>query len=150
MKELERHYRFHLRRMAMGLAFSLSMGVTMIFSLIRPGIHVGILLAPALVFIMAMVVLNIALCGWEWPHSTAEDRYVGRDEWVQANVNRARKSALHSIYAAQVPLMFFVAYVPAVPTVSVSVVGMAILTMASGGTAFFASYLFHSRQHIDG
>jgi hypothetical protein len=149
MKELERHYRFHLRRMAMGLAFNLAMAVTMVFALIRPGIQVGILLAPALVFIIASVGLNIALRGWEWPHPTVDDRHVGRDEWVQANVNRARQIALHSIYIVQVPLMFFVAYVPAVPTVSTSVVGMAILTMASGGTAFFASYLFHSR-HIDG
>jgi hypothetical protein len=75
---------------------------------------------------------------------------LGRDEWVQANVNRSRKVALQSIYAMQVPLMFFVAYLPAAPTVSTSVVGMAILTMASGGTAFFATYLLRSRHPADG
>jgi hypothetical protein len=46
--------------------------------------------------------------------------------------------------------MFFVAYLPAAPTVSTSVVGMAILTMASGGTAFFATYLLRSRHPANG
>jgi predicted anti-sigma-YlaC factor YlaD len=150
MKELERHYRFHLRRMALGLAFSLAMAVAMIFSLVRPGIHVGLLMIPALVFIIASVGLNIALRGWGGPSPIHDDRQVARDEWVQANINRSRRIALQSIYAAQVPLMFFVAYVPSMPTVSTSVVGMAILTMASGSTAFFASYLLHSRLHSDG
>lgn len=150
MEELERHYRFHIRRMAVGLAFSLAMGVAMIFALIRPGMQLGILLVPALVFIIATAGLNIALRGWVRPRPTTASRHMGQDEWVQANVNRSRKTALLSIYTAQVPLMFLVPYIPVVPTVATSVAGMAILTMASGSTAFFASYLFHSRQHTDG
>ena len=150
MDELERHYRFHLRRMAFGLAFCLALGVAMIVALMRPSFQVGIVLAPALVFIVASIGLNVALRGRRWPRPAAEERLIGSDEWVQANINRSRRIALLSIYTAQVPLMFLVAYVPADPTVSTSVVGMAILTMVSGGSAFFASYLLHSRQHTDG
>jgi hypothetical protein len=149
VQDLERHYRFHLRRMALGLAFSLAMAVTAIVFLLRPGMQLGLLLAPAVVFVGATVGLNIVLRGWTWPRNTPTT-CVARDEWVQANVNRSRRVSLQTIYAVQVPLMFLVAYVPTVPTVSMSVVGMALLTMASGSIAFFSSYLLHSRQHVDG
>jgi hypothetical protein len=132
-----------------GLAFSLAMVVAMIIVLIRPGIQLGILLAPAVVFILASAGLNIALRRRTWRRLATDYRHMGRDEWVQANINHSRKIALHSIYALQVPLMLLVTYIPDVPTVATSVAGMAILTMASGSTAFFASYLLHSRQHTD-
>jgi hypothetical protein len=70
----ERHYRFHLWRMALGLAFSLALGVGIIMVLVSPGMQTAV----------------------------------------------------------------------------VGTAGMAILTMVSGGTGFFASYLIYSRQPSDG
>jgi hypothetical protein len=148
MNDLERQYRFHMRRMALGLAFNLAMAAAMVLALFRPGLNIGLLLTPALVFTVASVGLNLLLN--RSGRMTVDYRALGRDEWVQANVNRSRKVALQSIYMVQVPLMFFVAYLPAAPTVSTSVVGMAILTMASGGTAFFGTYLLRSRHLANG
>lgn len=122
----------------------------MIPPLLRPGLGVGTLVAPAVVFIAASIGLERALRGRRWPRPDTEDRRIGRDEWVQANFNRSRRIALLAIFTVQVPLIFVVAYVPASPTVSTSVVGMALLTMSSGSVALFASYLLFSRQHANG
>jgi predicted anti-sigma-YlaC factor YlaD len=150
MAKLERHYRFHLRRMAVGLAFSLALGVATIFALLRPGLGVGVVVAPALVFLAATLGLNIALRGRGWARPDVEDRRIGRDEWVGTNINRAHRVALLAVYAAQVPLMLLVVHAPPDPAVSASVVAMALLTMSSGGAAFFTSYLLASRQQTDG
>ena len=46
--------------------------------------------------------------------------------------------------------MPLVAYIPPDPTVEGSVIGMAGLTFATGGVAFFGSYLIYSREPSDG
>ena len=146
----ERHYRFHLRRMALGLAFSLALGVGMIVALVRPGPQTALVVAPTVVFMVAMIALDVALRGRRWRRPDPEDARIARDEWVRTNIGRARWVALIAIWAAQAPLMFLVAYLPPDPTVGKSVVGMSLLTMVSGGTGFFASYLIYSRQAFDG
>lgn len=147
----ERHYQIHLRRMGLGLAFNLALGVAMTLALIRPGDQMGLGVPMALVLIPALVALDVALGGRLWRRHDPEDRRIVRDEWVRANMDRSRKIALNVVFIVQVPLMFFVAYLqPDPPTVGESVVGMAMLTMVAGSATFYASYLHYSRQDADG
>jgi len=145
----ERHWRFHLLRMALGLAFFVALGVGVILALVRPGIQTAILTIP-FVFVLAGIALRFTLRGRRWTRPDPEDNRIMRDEWVRRNYERARRIALRAIWMAQAPLMFLVAYIPPDPTVGGSVVGMAMLTMATGGTAFLGSYLVYSREPSDG
>jgi hypothetical protein len=131
--------------MALSLAFSLAVGVGIVLALIRPGEHASYMVVPALVFLGATLALRFLL-GGGW--SDLEYRRIVRDEWVRSNMDRARKTALLAIYIAQVPLVFLVPYLD--PTRDNAVVGMALLTMAVGGAAFFGSYLIYVRQNADG
>ena len=147
----ERHYQVHLRRMGLALAFNLALGVAMTLALMRPGDQMWLGVPIALVLIPAMVALDIALGGRLWRRPDSEDRRIGRDEWVRANMDRSRRIALNAVFIAQVPLMFFVAYLqPDPPTVGESVVGMAMLTMVVASATFYASYLHYSGQDADG
>lgn len=146
----ERHYRFHLLGMAMGLALFVALGVGMILALLRPGIQMGLAVVPGVVFFLASIALSIALRGCRWPRRDPEDRRIMADEWVRMNTERARKISLRTVWLAQGPLMFLVAYIPPDPTVGTSVMGMAMLTMVVAGTAFFGSYLVYSRERADG
>ncbi len=147
----ERHYLFHLRRMGLGLAFSVAMGLATVIALVRPGLQISYLMAPALVFVLAVVGLNVALRGREWSRTDMEDRRIASDERVRANADRSRKAALQAIYFAQLPLMPLAAYLQPDPaSVEVAVVGMALLTMSAGATTFFLSYLWRSRCDASG
>jgi hypothetical protein len=136
--------------MGMGLAFGAALGAGMILALMRPGVQTSLVVVPALVFMAGSVALSIALRGRRWPRPTPEDRVIGRDEWVSANINRSRRFALAAVCFGQVPLMLFVAYVQPDPTVGSSVLGMAMLTLVTGNVTFFGSYLLYSRQPADG
>lgn len=138
----ERHYRFHLRRMSLGLAFSVAVGAAMIVALLRPGVQVGLVITPGLVFIVSMVALNVALRGRSWRHPDFEERRIWSDERIKANADRARRTALHGLYLAQVPLIPLVVYAQPEPaSAEAAATGMALLTMAAGGATFFGSYL---------
>ena len=146
----ERYYRFHLWRMALGLAFYLAIAVGMTLSLLNPERRTALVVVPAAVFVLASVTLGIAVRGRRWPRLAPEDRRILTDEWVRMNIERARKISLRTVWLAQGPLMFLVAYLPSDPTVGTSVIGMASLTIAAAGTAFFGSYLVFSRETGDG
>jgi hypothetical protein len=141
----ERHYRFHLRRMSLGLAFSVAMGAGMIVALILPGLLFALLFTPPAVFIVSMIALDVALRGRAWRRHDLEDRRIWTDERVKANADRSRRMALRAVYVVQVPLMFVAAYAqPDPPSVETATLGMAMLTMACGAATFFASYLRYS------
>jgi hypothetical protein len=143
----ERHYRFHLYRMALGLAFNVALGIGVTFGLMLPGNQLAFV-APALVFMVVSIALGIAVR--RWPQHDAEERRLRADEWIRMNVERARKISLRTVWLAQAPLMFLVAYLPPDPTVGSSVVGMALLTLTLAGIGFFGSYLVFSRGLSDG
>ena len=147
----ERHYLFHLRRMGLGLAFSFATGLAMVIALMQPGLRFSYLLAPALVFILATLVLNLALRGRAWTRPDSEELRINRDERVRANADHSRRTALKAIYLAQVPLIPLVAYLQAdPPSVEATAVAMALLTMSVGSTAFFTAYLWRSRLDAHG
>ena len=145
----ERHWRFHLLRMALGLAFFVAFGVGTVLALMRPGIQMATMAVPV-VFVLALIALHVALRGRRWHRPDPEDNRIMDDEWVRGNFERARRIALRGVWMAQGPLMFLVAYVPPDPTVGGAVTGMAGLTLATGGVAFFGSYLIYSREPSDG
>jgi hypothetical protein len=146
----ERHYRYHILSRALALAFFTAFGAGTIVGLIRPGSQASVVLVPTAVFLLISFALGIALRGRRWLRFDPEDRIIQADEWVRANTERARRVALMTVWLAQGPLMFFVAYIPPDPTVGGSVTGMAGLTMALAGIAFFGSYLVFSRVPSDG
>lgn len=147
----ERHYLFHLRRMGLGLAFSVATGLAMMIALMRPGLRLSYLLAPALVFIVATLALNLTLRGRAWTQPDSEEVRITRDERVRANADRSRRTALSAIYLAQVPLIPLVPYLqPDPPSVETTAVAMALLTMSLGSAAFFAAYLWRSRLDAHG
>jgi hypothetical protein len=123
----------------------------MVIALAKPGSQFLLVMIPAAIFIVGTVALAVALRGRRWREPDLEDRTIRFDERVRANMDRSRRIALQAIYAAQVPLMPLATYAQPDPaSVNMAVVGMALLTMASGGTAFFASYLHCSRRDAHG
>lgn len=71
------------------------------------------------------------------------------DECFALNANRARRVALPTVIFSQVPLMFFMAYMPPEASVEGAAFGMGLMTRALGCGAFAASFLFHSRVDAD-
>jgi len=148
-EQTEQHYLAYQRAAVVGLlvgmvASGLFLGV--LFRLISPGLANVTALSIMALFVVALLAVQlITLRGRLWRPRGPEAQRVLRDEWTRKNWNRACRTGFFVVMWAQLPLAYFVAGLPPAPWGP----SMAALTMALGITAFFASYLYHSRQ-LDG
>lgn len=148
----ERYYVVYQRSMAAGLLFVVCMSVYSVLKLLRPasgrpelGDLVGPIIAVAY-FVLLLAIQVVTLRGRLWRAREVEAQTILRDEWILANRSRAYRTAFWVMLCAQVPMMFFMAYVPPAP----SVLGMGEMTGMLGLGAFFAAYLYYSRRPSDG
>jgi hypothetical protein len=125
------------------------MALGTVVAVLLPGENSEVVLGPAAAAAAAVFALMLAFYlvvrGRDATRYTEELRRIQQDEWFAAIRNLSRRDALLTVVFAQVPLMFFMAYVPVEP----SVAGMGTMTTALGGGAFAASYLFRTRAAAD-
>ena len=145
----ERHYKYHRRQWQLYLLFCSLMAIGTIFAVLIPGEQPELVLAPTAVVFTLMFALHLVVRGRNATEYKEELTRILQDEWFATSANRSYRVALATVIFAQVPLMFFVAYVPREPTVEGSVLGMGMMTTALGCGAFAAIYLFHSRAGVD-
>jgi hypothetical protein len=74
-----------------------------------------------------------------------EMKRIQKDEWIQRCMSRAVGKALLTVIFTQIPLVFFMAYVPPEP----SVLGMGMMTTALGCGVMAAGYLYYTRANSD-
>jgi hypothetical protein len=145
-EQTEQYYVAYQRSAVVGLLFGMvaaGLFLAALFRLMSPGLaRVTALIIIALFIVTLLSVHFITLRGRLWHPRAPEAQRVLRDEWTRKNWNRACRSGFYVVMWAQVPLAYFVNGLPPEPDVP----ALAALTMALGVTAFFGSYLFHSRQ----
>ncbi len=149
VKDSERYYLAYRRSMVVGLLFVLCLGGYYLVGLVRPpSAGLGGLLIVAGYLALTLIVNLVTLRGRVWHARGPGERRVLGDEWIRLNRSRAFQIAFWVMMGVQVPMMFVMAYVPSRP--ERGVFGMATMTMVLGLLAFFASYLYYSRQPNDG
>ncbi len=148
----ERYYVYHKRAMGLTVLMVTGMAVYNLVEVIgtddrtRLAGLTGATLILIVYIVSLLAVRLVTLGGRAWRVRDREVQAILHDEWMQTNLSRARQTAFWTMLLAQWPMMFFMAYVPPEP----SVVGMGILTVMLGIGAYFASYLYFSRQRSDG
>jgi hypothetical protein len=149
---LERYYVYHKRAMGLTLLMVAGMAIYNVVQVIGTGDRTplagltGATLILIIYIVSLLTVQLVTLHGRAWRVRDPQAQVILQDEWTQTNLSRARQTAFWTMLLAQWPMMFFMAYVPPEP----SVVGMGILTVTLGIGAYFASYLYFSRQRSDG
>ena len=145
----ERYYLTYQRSVLLGLLFILVVGGYFLMKVLDPARDPSGLggLTIALVYLILLIAVQLAtLRGRRWRGRAAEAQAVVQDEWTTKNRGRAFQTGFWVMMAAQYPLMFVMAYLPAQP----SVMGMAFMTWTAGLGAYHVSYLYFSRQQSDG
>ncbi len=149
VKDSERYYRAYQRSMVLGLLFAVCLGGYNVAELSGGGdAGLGGLLIAAGYLALLLIVLLVTLRGRLWHARGPGERTVLNDEWVRVNRGRAFEIAFWAMIVVQVPLMLFMAVVPSRP--EKGIVGMGTMTIVVGLLAFFAAFLYHSRQPSDG
>jgi uncharacterized membrane protein YfcA len=141
----ERHLKYHRRQWQLYLLVGAVMAVGTVVAELLPGENPEVVLGPAAAVFMLMLALYLVVRGRDTSAYKEELTRIMQDEWFASSRNRSRRDALLTVVFAQVPLTFFMAYVPPEP----SVVGMGMMTTALGGGVFAASYLFRTRTSAD-
>ena len=147
---LERHFQYYRRQMWFGLLFYLAWGIGTVAAIMRPGTQAALSIVPGVVFLAVFFASHFVLQRRGWLEPDPAGHTLADDEWVREIHRRSNKIALRIVFFGQVPLMFFVAFVPAQPTVESAVIGMAILTMVLVGVALGATRLYYTRPQADG
>ena len=143
----DRHLRFHRRQWVIYLLGCIAMAVGTIIAVLMPGDDdARVVLIPTFGFFGLMVVLSAIEQVRRRTEFEREKERIWTDEWMLRGLHRSLGFALRTVIFAQVPLMFFMAYVPAEP----SVVGMGVMTVALGCATWAASYLHYTRASTDG
>ncbi len=141
----ERHFRYHRHQWQLYLLYCTVIAIGTIVAVLTPGENPEFVIGPALVVFLLMFVLHLAVRGRNATEYYEELRRIAGDEWFASNQRSSGRVALLTVIFAQVPLMFFMAYVPPEP----SVFGMGLMTAALACGTFAASYLFYSRASAD-
>ena len=139
----ERYLRFSHYGIVLVLTLSIVTGAAFLTVTLRPG---GVLaqglprIVPALPVALAIVLgaLAMTLRGERWNPAAPEAQRILRDEWRQANLNGAARTAVVTVLALQAPLGFLLRDLPA-PR---GVMAMAATTLTFGMAAFLATFLF--------
>jgi len=138
----ERQLRFHRRQWFIYLMGCTAMAVGTIVGVIDPADMPGWVILPTGLFFGLMIVLAVVERLRHREEFAREGKRIQSDEWTIQGMNRAKGQALLMVIFAQVPLMFFMADVPAKP----SVAGMGGMTIALGCATMAASFLYHTRE----
>ena len=145
----ERLFKYHRRQWQLYLLFCVVMAIGTVVAVLMPGDNPSVVLVPTFGILTLMFVLHVVVRGRNASEYAIELKRIGQDEWIASSMKRSSGIALRAVIFAQVPLMFFVAYVPPEASTESSVVGMGMMTTALGCGVFAASFLFHSRAGGD-
>jgi hypothetical protein len=127
-----------------------AMAVGTIVAVLTPGDDPGIVIYPTFGLFGLMILLGLVERLRRREEYAREKERIGTDEWMVRGMHRARGFAFQATMFLQVPFMFGVAYLPPEPTVSSSVAGMGGLTIAIGCALWAGSYLYFTREPVDG
>jgi hypothetical protein len=141
----ERHFRLHRRQWLLYLLGCTAMGVGTIVAVLTPGENPEYILVPTVTLFALMFALGLVERVRRRTEFEREMKRIQQDEWTQRGLTRSVSMALRSVIFGQVPLIFFMAYVPPEP----SIVGMGCMTVALGCGVMAASYLYHTRATSD-
>ena len=145
----ERHFRLHRRQWLLYLLGCTAMGVGTIVAVLTPGEQTGFILIPTVTLFALMFALGYFERFRRRAEFKREMKRIQQDEWIQRSLRRSVGIALRYVIFGQVPLMFFMAYVPPEPTAEGVALGMGMMTMALGCGVMAASYLYHTRAISD-
>jgi uncharacterized membrane protein YfcA len=146
----ERHFRFHRRQWIIYLMGCTAMAIGAVAGLMPGYDGANVVLIPTAGFFGLMIALGLLERVRHREEYEREKKRILTDEWMLRGMNRSLGFAFRTVILGQVPLMFFVAYVPPEPSVSSSVVGMGVMTVALGCAVWAAGYLYHTRENPDG
>ncbi len=141
----ERHFRLHRRQWFLYLLGCTAMGVGTIVAVLTPGENPEYILVPTVTLFALMFALGLVERVRRRTEFEREMKRIQQDEWTQRGLTRSVSMALRSVIFGQVPLIFFMAYVPPEP----SIVGMGCMTVALGCGVMAANYLYHTRATSD-
>jgi hypothetical protein len=141
----ERHFRLHRRQWLLYLLGCTAMGVGTIVAVLTPGENPEYVLVPSVTLFSLMFALGFLEQARRRTEFKREMKRIQQDEWTQRGLRRSVSLALRTVIFGQVPLVFFMAYVPPEP----SVIGMGLMTVALGCGVMAASYLYYTRASSD-
>jgi hypothetical protein len=141
----ERHLKFHRRQWIIYLMACTAIAVGTIIAVLMPGDNPRFVIAPAGALFGIMIVLALVERVRRRTEFQKERKRIWSDEWTVQGMRRAHGLAMMVVIFGQVPLMFFMAYVPLEP----SVAGMGGMTVALGCGAMAAGFLYHTRAGRD-
>lgn len=141
----ERLFKHHRRQWQLYLLFCIVGAVGTVIAVLLPGDNPRVVQVPTLFVLAVMFVLHLIVRVRNAEEYQAERRRIYEDEWILGSLHRSQRQALMAVIFSQVPLMFFMAYVPPEP----SVVGMGMMTVWVGCAVMAGGYLFHSRERAD-
>jgi hypothetical protein len=121
------------------------MGVGNIVAVLTPGENPEYVLVPSVTLFSLMFALGFLEQARRRTEFKREMKRIQQDEWTQRGLRRSVSLALRTVIFGQVPLVFFMAYVPPEP----SVIGMGLMTVALGCGVMAASYLYYTRASSD-
>jgi hypothetical protein len=142
----ERALRFHRRQWIIYLMGCTAMAIGIVVAVLMPGDDPGVVIWPTVGLFGLMIVLAFVERVRHREEHRKEYARIMKDEWTLRGMNRALSVAFRTVIFGQVPLMFFMAYVPEEP----SVAGMGVGTVAFGCATWAASFLYHTRENPDG
>ena len=141
----ERHLKLHRRQWLLYLLGCTAMGVGTIVAVLTPGENPEYVIVPSVTLFALMFALGFFERVRHKTEFRREMRRIQQDEWTQQGQRRSVSLALRTVIFLQVPMVFFMAYIPPEP----SVVGMGLMTTALGCGVMAASYLYHTRATSD-
>ena len=145
----ERHFRLHRRQWLLYLLGCTAMGVGTIVAVLTPGENAEYVLIPTGTLFALMFALGFVERIRRRAEFEREMKRIRQDEWTHRGLSRSVGIALRYVIFGQVPLMFFMAYVPPEPSVEGVALGMGMVTTALGCGVMAASYLYYTREGPD-
>lgn len=142
----EHHLRFHRRQWVIYLLACIAMAAGTVVRVLIPEETTRPLFPlhslPTFGLFALMILLSLVERVRHRAEFEREKKRIWTDEWTLRGLNRAQGIAMLTMIFAQVPLAFFMAYVPREP----SVVGMCMMTGALGAGTWAATYLYFTRE----
>jgi hypothetical protein len=141
----EQYFRYHRRYWQLYLVYCVALGGGTLVAVLIPGEQPEIVTVPALVVAGLLVIYRFVVRRRDAKTHDEQWKRIERDEWVVQSRSKARRDALLTVILVQIPLVFFMSWVPDKP----SVIGMGMMTTAIGAGVYTASLLRRIKPRDD-